>query len=230
MATPNPQLAHVHDFRNNLDEVRRLLEIHEVVAGSGRGRKHDVEVLNKSAIVLVVACWEAYVEDLAESALRELINRSRDHTAFPPKVLDRVASKNSGSAAWNLAGQGWRSAMRSNFQEILAKTTATLNTPRAPQVDELFEKTIGLEAISKTWRWPSRTSAQTVAALDRLITTRGAIAHRVTHSKPILKRDVVSAIELVSRLAVKSSNRVSRYIYERTETGPWPYVSYKGMR
>lgn len=57
----------------NLQDVRQLLAAHEQIAGAGRGRKRDVEVLNKSAIVLLVACWEVYVEDVVESALTVLM-------------------------------------------------------------------------------------------------------------------------------------------------------------
>jgi hypothetical protein len=206
-----------------------LLAIHGKVAGKGRGRKYDVEVLNKSAIVLVVACWEAFVEDLAETALVTLIDKAKSHQIFPPVVLERVGSKNSGVNAWKLAGDGWKAALRDNLKEVLAKTTGTLNTPRAPQVNELFSKTIGLESISSSWKWNRRTVLQSTSALDKLITLRGSIAHRVKNSDSVLKRDVNAAVELVSRLAAKSSNRVRTFIHTQTGTHPWSVVTYKGM-
>jgi hypothetical protein len=229
MVTAAQKHQHLAQLLENLAEVQQLLTIHTKVAGKGRGRKYDVEVLNKSAIVLVVACWEAFVEDLAESALRTLIEQAPDHKIFPADVLERVASKHGGINAWKLAGDGWKDAMRANLKEVLAKTTGTLNTPRAGQVDELFLKTIGLKAISTCWKWNGRTVTQSIAALDQLITVRGGIAHRVKHSQPVLKRDVTSAVELISRLAAKSSNHVRDFIHTQSGAYPWNLVRYKGM-
>ena len=104
--------AHVRQFLDNIAEVRQLQQIHTKLGGPGPGRKRDVEVLNKSAIVLVVACWEAFVEDLATIALDYMIANAKDHNAFPKVVLDRVASKNSGPNAWLLAGEGWKKVLR----------------------------------------------------------------------------------------------------------------------
>ncbi len=59
---------HIQNFRANLADVIRLIQIHRDLSGSERGRRVGVECLNKSAIVLILASWEAFVEDLAESA------------------------------------------------------------------------------------------------------------------------------------------------------------------
>ena len=93
MATASAlQQPPLKQFLQNLAEVERLLEIHSQVAGAGRGRKHNVEVLNKSAIVLLVACWEAFIEDLAAAGLAALVDGPADHAAVPPAVLERVAN------------------------------------------------------------------------------------------------------------------------------------------
>lgn len=205
------------------------MKIHAKQGGSGPVRKRDVEVLNKSAIVLAVACWEAFVEDLAGIALDFMITNAKDHSAFPKSVLDRVASKNSGSNAWALAGEGWKKAMRDNYREILAKTAGVLNTPRAPQVDELFFKSIGLQSVSANWYWKGRKKGSAAIALDDLITLRGSIAHRVTHSKSVYKKDVVAAIDLVCYLSAKTSNSVRNHTHSTIGEFPWDLVTYKGV-
>ena len=225
MATPAIQSPHLLQLLENLKEVELLMAIHTKVAGDGRGRKYDVEVLNKSAIVLVVACWEAFVEDLAELALKALVDGAKDHTVIPTSILERVASKNTGMNAWKLAGAGWKSAIRDNYKEVLAKTTGSLNTPRAPQVDELFAKTIGLPDLSSHWSWPRRKASQTTTTLDRLVSLRGSIAHRVSHSQSVTKREVTSALDLVARLAIKSNNTVRKFVHARTNVYPWHEIS-----
>jgi hypothetical protein len=56
----------VRAFNDNVAETERLIDIHSALTGKERGYRHNVEVLNKSGIVLLVACWEAFIEDLAE--------------------------------------------------------------------------------------------------------------------------------------------------------------------
>ena len=229
MVTAAQPAPHLDQLLENLHEVDLLLGIHAAIAGATPGRKRNVEVLNKSAIVLVVACWEAFVEDLAAHALDFLIAEAKTHVIFPKAVLERVGSKHTGPNAWALAGEGWKQALRDNLSEVLAKTTGSLNTPRAAQVDELFVKTIGLARISSAWSWPGRKQAAAVQALNELITLRGSIAHRVQHSASVYKSSVVSAVELVSRLAVKSTNRVRLHVHAATSKYPWQGVTYKGM-
>lgn len=225
MAIVNPA-PHLKELLSNVVETASLLDIHAEISGKGAGRRHGVEVLNKSAIVLVVACWEAYVEDLAKSSLQFMIAEASDHRVFPKLVLERVASKNSGVNSWNLAGDGWKQALSDNLTEILAKTTGTLNTPRASQVDELFSKTIGLMDISKKWRWSGRTSVQAVKALDDLITLRGSIAHRVKHSQSVRKQDVLNAFDLVGRLSVRCNNEIRTYVHGKVGKYPWNALTY----
>lgn len=225
MAITNPA-PHLKELLSNVIETASLLDIHAEISGRGAGRRHGVEVLNKSAIVLVVACWEAYVEDLAKSSLQFMIKEARDHRVFPKLVLERVASKNSGVNSWNLAGDGWKQALSDNLTEVLAKTTGTLNTPRASQVDELFSKTIGLTDISRKWRWSGRTSAQAVQALDNLVTLRGSIAHRVKHSQSVRKQDVSNAFDLIGRLSVRCNNEIRTYVHGKIGKYPWNALTY----
>ena len=54
------QTLHIDNLLKNLTEVLRLAEIHQQLTGARRGRRHNVAILNKSGIVLVVSCWEAF--------------------------------------------------------------------------------------------------------------------------------------------------------------------------
>ena len=226
MAMTNPP-PHLKELIANVVETARLLDIHEGMSGRDPGRRYDVEVLNKSAIVLSVACWEAYVEDLAASALEFMIKNSANHNAFPKSVLERVSSKNSGLSAWNLAGDGWKKALLDNMKEVLAKTAGTLNTPKTAQVDDLFLKTIGLNNLSKTWKWSRRNATQASSALDTLVTLRGGIAHRVKHSRSVRKQDVINALDLIGRLSIRSNNEVRKHVHSCTGKYPWGLATYK---
>jgi hypothetical protein len=226
MALKNPP-SHLNELIENVTEVKRLMDFHRGAAGSGPGRKYNVEILSKSAIVLTVACLEAYVEDLAKAALEHLIENAADHKVFPNNVLEIVASKHQGPNAWKLAGEGWKQMLRDNLKDVLARTTGALNTPKTGQVDELFLKTIGYTKISNKWGWPGSTAANTAKRLDALVTLRGSIAHRVKSSKSVTKKDVLNAIDLISRLAVKTNNEMHNHLNTLCGKAPWGRVRYK---
>ena len=140
-----------------------------------------------------------------------------------------IGNKHQGKNAWLLAGDGWMKACASHLKDVLAKTTGSLNTPKASQVDELFEKVLGLKEISKRWSWKGRTAASK-ADLDALVTLRGSIAHRVKATRIVRKKDVIDARDFISRLAVKSHNAVTSDLEHLLGTRPWQGYWFNGTR
>jgi hypothetical protein len=212
---------HNASFEKNCSEVLRLVEIHEELTGTARGRRHGVEILHKSAIVMLCATWEALVEDLVEAALAAMIAKAVDYSVFPQSVLDRVASNLQGPKAWALAGAGWKTALQNNLKEVLAKTTGTLNTPKTEQVDALFAKTVGVPRLSDSWHWKGSSSTRATKLLDELVVLRGSIAHRVQATTDVKKANVLDSANLIKRLAAASSNAIRDYINQRIGSPPW---------
>jgi hypothetical protein len=225
-------VAHMDNLTSNVVEVDHLLSLHPALSSRKPGRKHNVEVINKSCVVLLCACWEAYVEDLAVAALEEMINVGGSHSIFPPKVLERVASTVQGPKAWDLAGDGWRQVMKDNLQTVLAKTIQALNSPKTINVDDLFSKTIGLDGISKSWKWRGMRAESASAKLDALVRLRGDIAHRVAGAHSVTLNEARAARELVFTLATLSNNAVAKHLYFHLggdkwfDTSPWPWTRY----
>lgn len=207
--------AHVQRLMDNIDDVRLLVKTHETIAGKGPGRKRDVEVLNKSAIVFLAAAWESFVEDLLAYALQALVEKGNDHKVFPEYVLQSVGSKHNGIKAWALAGSGWRDAMSDNMKAVLASTTGTFNTPKSVKIDELFKKVLGMESVSSAWKWHRTDSEAAMSRLDSYITLRGDIAHRVQVEKSVHKKTVLDFADLVLRLSTLTNNAVYAYVGER---------------
>jgi len=222
--------AHTTRLLSNIAEVRRLLEIHETLTGKGPGKRHNVQVLNKSAIILLVACWEAFVEDLCEAAFDFMLKEAPGHSAFPDSVLERVGSKHQGLKAWDLAGAGWKVALQNHRKEVLARTTDKLNTPAAEQVKQLFHKTIGLDDLDSAWHWHGKTIHGSATTLNGLVKLRGSIAHRVQASETVWKKTVLAHIKFVRYLAVKSTNHVRAYVHKQTGKDPWSGVSLGKVR
>lgn len=206
----------------NVHEVRRLRKFRPITSGDTK------EVLYKSSIVLLVACWESFVEDLVSHSLEYMVEECVSPNKFPPSVLDRVSSSYSGQKMWGLAGDGWRQALRDHLKTVLGKTSGIFNTPRADQVDELFKKVIGLENISHSWHWDAIDFNIAVNNLNELVTLRGAIAHRVKADKTVTLETVKEAEELIYSLAVKSHNKTLAYLKHVVGKSPWDRIQYKG--
>ena len=221
-------MIHVDNYRENLREIERLMGIHRELTGNRVGYRSNVEVLNKSSIVLLVACWEAFVEDLASGAFEFMLSHASEHSAFPAKVL-ALASKGlreskDERAVWAIAGEGWRNVLSDHKDSILRTYLANFNTPRAISVDLLFHSLIGLTKLSSNWHWRKMSAQQAKEFLDKLITLRGDIAHRVSSSKSVKKEDVIKYSTFIARLTVISSNAVRDFVHDSVGQYPWNNV------
>jgi len=208
-------------FDENAREIARLLEIHQEIAGSGPGRKHDVEVLNKSAIVLITSFWEAFCEDLAEEGLEHLVQHAKDASALPDQLKKDVASELKqeahGLAVWKIADGNWRQEIRNRMQKMTEQRNRKLNTPKTAQINQLFLGALGLEKVSAKWQWSNMSSESAGEKLDRLVSLRGSIAHRGVADDTVYKADVKDYQRFVGELSKKTTNTVS--VFVSTATG-----------
>jgi RiboL-PSP-HEPN len=225
--------SHVANLMSNTEEALRLVDAHEALTGTAPGRRTDVEVLNKGAVVLLVACWEAYIEDLAAVSFDALLGAAATPAVFPNSVLT-AASKVLREApderkVWALAGTGWHGVLKDHRASLFERYIGTLNTPKPGQVDALFEKLVGLSSLSSYWHWPRITAATACDRLEALVSLRGEIAHRVTTAQSVRKAHVTRASQLISRLAAISSNQLRLFVQQRTGNVPWGRVRYGGI-
>ena len=77
----------------NVKDVERLLKLHEQEGGTKRGRRFGLEVLNKSAIVLITAYWESYCEDIASEALAHMVKHAKSGVSLPKALRKQVAGE-----------------------------------------------------------------------------------------------------------------------------------------
>jgi len=210
-------------FDENADDIRRLLEIHATLGGDARGRRYRLEVLNKSAIILITAIWEAFCEDIAAEALDFLLAQVSTASKLPLALRKRIANDVKADrnelAVWDLAGEGWKARTRSHLNERIRK----LNTPKCQNVDELFEDAIGLAKLSDSWSW-SRTPVETSRnKLDDYVSLRGALAHGDKDPRSVTKAEVEEYFEHVRRLAERSGGRINSFITAVTGTDYPPF-------
>lgn len=212
-------------FDASCKDVERLLEIHEQLGGTGAGRRRRLEVLNKSAIVLLAALWEAYCEDLASEAIGHLVAHVSHIDRLPNPLKQKVAKELKTDlnelAVWQLAEDGWRSYLTDRLDTLREERNRRLNTPKTNQINELFGAALGLTQVSRSWFWPGMSPRQAATKLDEYIELRGSIAHRGSATRAIRKFDVTDFFDHVTRLVGKTGGRVNRLVKESTGTGLW---------
>jgi hypothetical protein len=200
-------------FEENREDVERLMKIHGDLAGDAPGRKRGVEVLNKSAIVLMCAVWEAYCEDLAAEAVEHLVDHAEDATALPKALRKTIAaeleSDKNDLAIWGLAGDGWKTILRSRLADITKRRNRSLNTPKSGNIDALFEEAVGLAKVSASWQWHNVTAAKARTKLDGYVTQRGDVAHRSRAASSIKKSHATGFVKHAERLVDATDCHIS---------------------
>ncbi len=203
-------------FEENSKDVSRLSEIHGELTVGGPGRKYGVEVLNKSAVVLVTAIWEAYCEDLAAEALAQIVREAPDSTRLPLDLRKQISADLKANlhelSVWEVADEGWRGLLASRLKEFQKTRNWDMNTPKADNIDTLFKVALGLTRVSNSWKWQGMSVVNAKRKLDRFVTLRGAIAHRGSDTKPVNKDAVDSYLGHVKRLVDKTAACVGAHV------------------
>lgn len=206
-------------------DIERIFEIHEVISGAGPGRRHRLEVLNKSAFVLICSIWEAYIEDLSTEALSSILKHCRKADSFPnkPKALAGTPLRESKDArdVWKLAGSGWKSVLLKHTKDLIS----SFHTPSPGKTDRLIECTTGLKKLSDGWKWSGMTADRARQRLTEYVVMRGAIAHGAKTKKPVTKTLAEKYLTLVYGLVSASDNRMRDHV--KTVTGKYPWDKEK---
>lgn len=209
--------AHIQTFEGNLSDVVRLIEIHRQLAGDRQGRRYGLECLNKSAIVLILATWEAFIEDLAQNAFECMLANAVDHKIFPRQVQDLVwkelkASQTTDGLA--MIQTGWKAAFVNHKTKVLDKhiVRSSFNTPSGEKINTLFAELIGLNSMTSHWKWRGMRDTTATNKVISLIELRGAIAHRAAADDAVVKQRVLEYSKLIVRLAWRTHDAVRDYL------------------
>jgi len=195
-------------FAYNYGDVERLLAIHSELAGETPGKKHGVEVLNKSAIVLMCAVWEAYCEDIAAEAVEHLIQHAADASRLPKTLRKNIARELKNdldeSAVWKLADGGWKKHLGTRTEAMTEERNRKLNSPKTSNIKDLFDTAIGLPDVPSAWYWAGISAEQAAKKLDKYVSLRGDIAHRARGAENIKKSKVWDFAKHVEHLVEKT--------------------------
>lgn len=221
-------------FKSNLGEVTQLMKMHAALAGSGRGRKHKVEVLNKSAILFACAAFEAFIEDLAKRSFDHLVLKSNDHTKIPRDILKSIAislrEDRNEMRVWDIAGDGWKTTAEHHKQNLISKYIGPFNTPKPGNIESLLKKLTGFPDTYPVWTWQGMSETASKNKLREFVELRGALAHGSKPQRPVLMKNVRAYVKFLAAFSVRLSNDMRSYCIDLTNEAPWPSVHYGAIK
>lgn len=174
-----------------LADVDQLIDVHEDQTGTERGRRWNVDAINRSGIVLTIAGWESFIEALAKEAA-EL------HRPSPPAT----------PTYWT------------SLQALTDAHAGKLNTPNAQNTCRLFADTVGPADVSLSWTWKGMSRQQARDNLDEWLRLRHQVAHGAvvtpaggTPGRPkVSKADVQACRDFVRTLAERTEVAVGTHL------------------
>jgi len=184
-------------FHDNLEDVRSLLLTHEQLNPVGQGRR-AMGHLTRSAVVMLAACWERYIEQVLLECIDILTNNLPAPGSLPMAAQKTISAHIKSRldkhelAPLTLANFGWVQV----YRELAVAETEKLNTPKSGQVDVMYQRYLGIARLSDCW-------SITAQQLDDFIAVRGDIAHngreapyvRVTAMKEYIAKIYQTVIE-----------------------------------
>lgn len=219
-----PSLANA-TYAENKKDLDQLSVIHAEVAGKGPGRKHGVDVLNRTAIVFITACWESFIEDLASEAFDAMLGSVKTPTSIPSKVRNfatkPIFDQKDSTKVWDLADAGWRNLLKAHRDDTLVHWLGPFHTPMSHQVDELYSALLGIPRVSDAWHWNAMSAANARKKLDMYVKIRGNIAHRTVHEEKVYKDWGADYLWHIGMLVEKTEQAVSVHVKSLTGLAPW---------
>jgi len=210
----------------NLKDIDALIKFHADKGGNLPGRRYGLEVLNKSAVVLLTSCWEAYCEDIAEEGLACIVQHAPSADHLPKEIKKLIATRLKADAnelaVWSISDNKWRQVLQNNLEGLKEARNRRLNTPKTANINELFESAIGLSNISAKWKWSNKLPPDKAGQkLDRFVELRGEIAHRGKAKTSVTKAQVVAYREFIEYAAGKTGGAVHVHVKKITGHSMW---------
>jgi hypothetical protein len=173
----------LQDADELLDAQRQLL--------SGRRRQWGIGSLNRAVVVMCIAAWEGYVEQVVQDAVEAV----RPAAGAPQEM-------------WEL------------LKASAGRATARFHTPNASNVKELLHHSLGLPDVTSAWHWRKCSARRAVQLLNKALEFRHKIAHGV-HARPrIPTRYATELISLFRRLGNLTDASISAFLVSTFRIAP----------
>jgi HEPN superfamily RiboL-PSP-like protein len=203
-----PSVAYSTLMNSLLTDVDRLIDTHVVmnqqIYKGAQGRRH-LGHLTRSAVLMLCAAWERYMELLSMETVEQLLSRADHPDKLPKQVRKELAkiaidSKNE-LHVLKMANSGWKDLLRGQATNL----AGSLNTPKHGPLDMMFERLTGLSPLSGHW---------TVGAqvIDDFVSARGDIAHTGSKAGYIAIGTLQTYRTMVPETARETDNAIADHI------------------
>lgn len=196
---------------NNFSDVKKsfLINLHDVIklleVTTKMEDRQTIGVVYKSSVVISIAYWEKYIEDLLSQGCTFVADGLRNPVDLPEKtkkaIVDSVVKHEPNSpvyikSIWDFSGEGWTKQYRTYVDKVIRE----FNNANSKNVRDAFSKVFGIQDVFQNWT-PKDPSLST-DKLDELLNKRHQIAHG--SSEAIMGVDsklIISSIYLLMELA-----------------------------
>lgn len=196
-------------LNERLSDARRLLEIHEEATGAAAGRRRNVDVLNRSAMILAMAAWEGFCEEIVSVHATRISRKLKNKEDLPQSIrtpfmywfhdkydLDKLTNETK-LRMWEIAGSGWRK----EFRSYIERKVDDLNTPNFKNIKQLMFQVLGIRDFGSNWIQGRHSPDHYRSRLNETLDVRHRIAHGAHNNATVGKKTAKDAIALVERLA-----------------------------
>jgi hypothetical protein len=216
-------------FDESAADIDTLIDLYEamVALSKAEGKPIDegVEVLFRSAVVLMVSHWEAYVEDICSEALEHLVNRMKGASKLPKQIKQQVArdlkAEKNEIAIWQLADDGWKAYLRDRLLIHKEARDRSFNTPRAQSTADFVKMVLGIEDIRTSWTLEGSSPEAVAKKLDALVEVRGQIAHRGRVGSKLDRAFISDHIAFLRKVVSKTGGAINAHLKHITGKGLW---------
>ncbi len=217
-------------FNENLKDIEKLLDYYGATEQLHQDYPEDglmegADVVLRSSLVLLVTYWESYIEDIVDEAVDHVVENLADSAKIPKElkktVIQELRDDKNELALWSLTGEGWRDCLRSRLPRLKESRNRNFNTPKATQTQMFIRAALGIEDITKGWRFGGRDSSVNSKYLDKLVELRGQIAHRGKLEKRITSDFVKELSDFVRELVSKTGGSLNAEVEKISGTPLW---------
>src|SRR5437016_4168521 len=129
----------------------------------------DFQREGNPVFTFAVSVLGASMDDEA-SRIEHLVAHSTDASALSKGIKKSIAKELKGDlnelAIWQIADNGWKAVLQSRLSQMNQTRARNLNTPKSENIKVLFSEALGIDDISKMWKWAKMSSVQAAKKLD----------------------------------------------------------------
>lgn len=190
-------------FITNLDNALQLVTIARGIADP-----NSQQLLYRSAVVLSVAHWQNFNEELLKKYSKLINDYSKSSNNLPDIVRQEIGSwiylnhgidkdpLKSKKLIWEFASGLWKRY----YQVFAQEKTGQLNTPNSKNLIAVYTSILGIKNINVHWV-NQITVYNPVQALDQILIRRHEIAHGRSFVANLAESDIIGYIDVLKEIA-----------------------------